>query len=67
MAVFRLMLPKALIQVCGGRELILGQLQPLAFAAGATGVILGNYLTTKGRPASEDLAMFQDLGLELAT
>ena len=66
-AVFRLMLPKALIQVCGGRELVLGSLQPLAFAAGATGVILGNYLTTKGRPASEDLEMFRELGLELAT
>ncbi len=66
-AVFRLMLPKALIQVCGGRELVLGHLQPLAFAAGATGVILGNYLTTKGRPAIEDLVMFRDLGLELAT
>lgn len=66
-AVFRLMLPKALIQVCGGRELVLGHLQPLAFAAGATGVILGNYLTTKGRPAAEDLAMFAELGLELAT
>jgi biotin synthase len=66
-ALFRLMLPEALIQVCGGRELILGQLQPLAFAAGATGVILGNYLTTRGRPAEEDLAMFRELGLELAT
>ncbi|HOX05716.1 MAG TPA: biotin synthase BioB [Planctomycetota bacterium] len=66
-AIFRLMLPKALIQVCGGRELVLGHLQPLAFAAGATGVILGNYLTTKGRPADEDLVMFRDLGLELVT
>lgn len=65
-AIFRLMLPEALIQVCGGRELVLGSLQPLAFAAGATGVILGNYLTTRGRPAAEDLRMFEDLGLELA-
>jgi biotin synthase len=65
-AVFRLMLPEAKIQVCGGRELVLGSLQPLAFAAGATGVILGNYLTTRGRPVEEDLAMFRELGLELA-
>jgi len=65
-AVFRLMLPAARIQVCGGRELVLGPLQPLAFAAGATGVILGNYLTTRGRPAEEDLAMCRALGLELA-
>ena len=66
-AVFRLMLPEALIQVCGGRELVLGSLQPLAFAAGATGVILGNYLTTRGRPAAEDLQMFRELGLELVS
>ena len=65
-AVFRLMLPKAKIQVCGGRELVLGSVQPLAFAAGATGVILGNYLTTRGRPPEEDLQMFRELGLELA-
>jgi biotin synthase len=65
-AVFRLMLPGALIQVCGGRERVLGSLQPLAFAAGATGVILGDYLTTRGRPAEQDLAMFRDLGLEPA-
>ncbi len=64
-SLFRLMLPVAQIQVCGGRELVLGPLQPLAFAAGATGVILGNYLTTRGRPAEDDLAMFSALGLEL--
>lgn len=64
-AVFRLMLPRALIQVCGGRELVLGARQGEAFAAGATGVILGDYLTTRGRPAGEDLAMLRELGLEL--
>ena len=64
-AVFRLMLPAARIQVCGGRERVLGPLQSMIFAAGATGVILGNYLTTAGRPVEEDLAMFRDLGLEL--
>jgi len=66
-AVFRLMLPRSLIQVCGGRELVLGSLQPLAFAAGATGVILGNYLATGGQSVDMDLAMFRDLGLELVS
>jgi biotin synthase len=64
-AVLRIILPRAMIQVCGGRELILGPRQAELFAAGATGVILGNYLTTAGRPVEEDLAMLGELGLEL--
>jgi biotin synthase len=64
--VFRLMLPVSRIQICGGRELVLRSLQPLAFAAGATGVILGDYLKTRGRSVDEDLRMLEDLGLELS-
>ncbi len=66
-AVFRLMLPESWIQVCGGRELVLGARQDEIFASGATGMIIGNYLTIKGRSASEDLKMISDLGLELVT
>jgi biotin synthase-like enzyme len=36
------------------------------FLAGADSCIVGNYLTTTGRPAAEDLAMIRDLGLEPA-
>jgi biotin synthase len=66
-AAFRLMLPKSWIQVCGGRELVLGARQAEIFDAGATGMIIGNYLTIKGRSASEDLKMIRELGLELIT
>jgi biotin synthase len=59
------MLPDRRIQVCGGRELVLGPLQPLAFAAGATGMIIGDYLTTGGQSVDMDLRMIADLGLEL--
>ncbi len=65
-AVLRLMLPNRKVQVCGGRELVLGSLQPLAFSAGATGVIIGDYLTTEGQAVEKDLQMIADLGLELA-
>jgi biotin synthase len=65
-AIFRLMLPERKLQVCGGRELVLGSMQPLAFCAGATGVIIGDYLTTKGQAVEKDLKMISDLGLELA-
>lgn len=63
-ALYRLILPRKEILVCGGREVNLRDLQPLMFLAGANGTMLGNYLTTKGRSPEEDLRMIADLGLE---
>ncbi|MFH1479448.1 MAG: biotin synthase BioB [Candidatus Omnitrophota bacterium] len=63
-AVFRLILKKAIIKVAGGRESVLGDLQSLAFMAGANGMIIGGYLTTKGRSVEEDLKMVKDLGFK---
>jgi len=65
-AVARLLLPRAVIKVAGGREHNLRDLQGLAFLAGADACLIGNYLTTAGRPAEDDLAMIRDLGLEVA-
>jgi len=65
-ALFRLLLPDRLIKVAGGRGRNLRDLQSLAFLAGADSCIIGNYLTTTGRPPEDDLAMFRDLGLEPA-
>ena len=62
-AMLRLTNPRKEIIVCGGREVNLRGLQSLMFAAGATGTMAGNYLTTAGRPAEEDLQMLRDLGL----
>jgi biotin synthase len=64
-AMLRLTNPTKEIIVCGGREVNLRDLQALMFAAGATGTMAGNYLTTAGRPAAEDLRMVRDLGLSL--
>ena len=64
-AMLRLCHPGREIIVCGGREVNLRDLQGLIFAAGATGTMAGNYLTTRGRPAEEDLRMIRDLGLSL--
>jgi biotin synthase len=64
-AMMRLCHPAREIIVCGGRELNLRDLQSLMFAAGANGTMAGNYLTTSGRPAEEDLRMIRDLGLTL--
>ncbi len=62
-AIFRFILPDKDIKVCGGRETNLRELQSWIYYAGANGSLLGNYLTTIGKPAAEDLQMLEDLGL----
>ena len=62
-AVFRLVLPRVDLKVAGGREVNLRDMQSWIFHAGATSCLIGNYLTTQGRPAEEDLQMIADLGL----
>jgi biotin synthase len=64
-ALFRFILPDKDIKVCGGREACLRDLQSWIYYAGANGGMLGNYLTTLGRPAEEDLQMVRDLGLRV--
>ncbi len=62
-AILRLMMPAKDIVVCGGRDLNLRDLQALIFAAGANGMMIGDYLTTPGRDTETDLRMLRDLGL----
>ncbi len=64
-AVFRLLMPEMDLRVAGGREANLGALQDRIFHAGATGVMVGDYLTTRGRAFEADLQMVTDLGLRL--
>jgi biotin synthase len=64
-AMMRLCHPAREIIVCGGREVNLRDMQSLIFAAGATGTMAGNYLTTAGRPSEDDVRMIRDLGLTL--
>ena len=64
-SIFRFILPKKQIRICGGRERNLGDSQHLIFYAGADAIIIGDYLTTKGNPAGQDLEMISDLGLEI--
>jgi len=58
---FRFIHPKRDIKVAGGREVNLRQLQPMLFSAGANSMMVGNYLTTRGRKTEEDLEMMRDL------
>jgi biotin synthase len=63
-ALYRLLLPAKAITVCGGREKNLRDLQSWIFFAGASGTMIGNYLTTTGRDIAADRQMLVDLGLE---
>ncbi|MFA5035279.1 MAG: biotin synthase BioB [Candidatus Margulisiibacteriota bacterium] len=64
-ATYRFILPTQDLGLFGGREKSLGQLQPLMFIAGANVTLVGNYLTTTGQSAEQDLAMIKALGLEV--
>ena len=62
-ALFRMVLPDKHIKVCGGRELNLKNRQEEIFSAGASGMMIGGYLTQGGRPPEDDLKMLDKLGL----
>ncbi len=64
-AMARLALPKALVRFAGGREVTLRGLQDLGMRSGASGIVLGNYLTTQGRSDADDFAMLDRLGFEV--
>jgi biotin synthase len=66
-ALFRFILPDRKISVCGGREKNLRDLRSWIFLAGASGTMVGNYLTTPGRPVAVDRQMIADLGLVAAS
>jgi len=65
-ALYRFILFDRDLGVYGGREVNLRDLQSLIFMAGASAVMIGNYLTTAGRPAELDRQMLRDLQLNLA-
>lgn len=62
-AIYRFILPKTEIRICGGRQKNLGQLQSKIFSAGADAIITGYYLTTQGSPTQEDISMIHQAGL----
>jgi biotin synthase len=65
-AAFRLALPRTVLRYAGGRELTLGDLgTEEGLLGGINALIVGNYLTTLGRPAEQDLAMLARLQLPI--
>lgn len=64
-ATFRLVMPRTILRFAGGREITLGDLAGRGVRGGINAMIVGNYLTTLGRPAEQDLTMLKDLKMPI--
>jgi biotin synthase len=65
-AAFRLAMPRTVLRYAGGRELTLGDLGTReGLLGGINAVIVGNYLTTLGRPATADLNLLVELNMPI--
>ncbi|QXJ24651.1 biotin synthase BioB [Actinomadura graeca] len=65
-AAFRLALPRTILRYAGGRELTLGDLGTReGMLGGINAIIVGNYLTTLGRPAEKDLDLLTELQMPI--
>ncbi|MGO2862368.1 MAG: biotin synthase BioB [Brevibacterium sp.] len=63
-ATARFVCPDREIRLAGGREIHLRSLQPLALQV-ANSIFLGDYLTSEGQAAEEDLALIRDNGFTI--
>jgi biotin synthase len=63
---FRLALPRTMLRFAGGREITLGDLgAKQGILGGINAIIVGNYLTTLGRPVEADLELLDDLQMPI--
>lgn len=64
-SIYRLILNKKEIRICGGRNQTLKEFNSMVFIAGADSLLTGNYLTTAGRTYDEDLWLIKAHGLTI--
>ncbi len=64
LCLYRFLNPRASLRISGGREVHLRSLQSLGLYV-ANSIFIGDYLTTKGQAAQDDLHMIRDLGFEI--
>lgn len=57
----RLLLPQVCVRLCGGREVALPDFMGAAFLAGADGMMIGGYLTQRGRTPEADQAFAREM------
>jgi len=60
-ALFRIILKDKIIKIAAGRESVLKDFQGLAFMAGANGMLIGGYLTIRGRSIEEDRKLVEEI------
>ncbi|MDD2485715.1 MAG: biotin synthase BioB [bacterium] len=60
-AVFRIANPRATIRLAAGRESFLGDFMGMAFMAGANAMMIGGYLTQRGRAVEDDQGLIREV------
>jgi len=66
LSLYRLLLPTQEIRISGGREVHLRSMQVMGLYP-ANSIFIGDYLTTQGQTARDDLHMIEDAGFVLET
>ncbi|MFA5875192.1 MAG: biotin synthase BioB [Candidatus Margulisiibacteriota bacterium] len=59
--IFRMILKDKTIKIAAGRETVLKDFQAMGFMAGANGMLIGGYLTVRGRSVKEDQQLIKDI------
>jgi len=62
-ALFRIILGGTAVKIAAGRETILHDFQAMGFSAGANGMLIGGYLTVKGRDVETDKRLLREVRL----
>jgi biotin synthase len=60
-AMFRIILKDKTVKLAAGRETKLKDYQGMCFMAGANGMLIGGYLTSRGRAVSEDQDLIKEI------
>ncbi|MCJ2166049.1 MULTISPECIES: biotin synthase BioB [unclassified Pseudodesulfovibrio] len=67
-ALYRFLLPDRALRICGGRLTVFGKARKAELLkAGTSGLMVGNYLTTKGGDAASDLTDISTAGLVVSS
>jgi biotin synthase len=59
-------LPNQMIMIAGGREVMFKEQEYDVFKYGANALVVGDYLTTAGKSAQDDIDAIEALGYEIA-
>lgn len=65
LAIFRLVMPTAIVRLAGGRAETLGEEHDLGISAGVNGMLIGELLTTPNSDVEDDLERLTRLGFDI--